>query len=155
MNLTSDELEELERMRLLALGERACLGCHGATAQLGALAIDALPALMAMARENEESRKCARHNFDVAQDRLASVNRQTGIITELRADLLATRRALKRAQAAALRGQAKFLTHGDWGEIRPGKQSWWSECYQREIDRGARLLNHYAALFERQAGEMK
>jgi hypothetical protein len=74
---------------------------------------------------------------------------------QLRADLLTTRRALKRAQAAALRGQAKFLTHGDWGEIRPGKQSWWSECYQREIDRGARLLNHYAALFERQAVEMK
>lgn len=73
---------------------------------------------------------------------------------QLRADLLATRRALKMAQAKALRLHAKFLVYGDWGQIRPGKTSWWSECYGREIDRGARLLNHYAAKFEREAKEM-
>jgi hypothetical protein len=58
----------------------------------------------------------------------------------LSADLLATRRALKTAQAKGLRNLSTLVRHVP---MVSGSQK-----------RAMRLLDHYAAKFEREAGEM-
>jgi hypothetical protein len=63
----------------------------------------------------------------------------------LRADLLATRRALKMAQARALKVQAFHWRQ----QFNP-----WACTGSPKHWRRARLLEHYAAKFEREAGEM-
>jgi hypothetical protein len=69
-------------------------------------------------------------------------------IETLRADLLATRRALKMAQRKAMGMHMRL-----WFR-RSVSQQWASRWNVRQCDRAQRLCDHYAAKFEREAGEM-
>lgn len=101
---------------------------------------NALPELLAMARENERLRKHA--------DALVTERYDRGVmLDEHRAALLATRRALKLAQAKVWEAYGYSYTQRS---IRFCDRP--AHC--KRALRAERLCNHYAAKFEREAGEL-
>lgn len=84
---------------------------------------------------------CAQANWNIVLDQR----------DQLLADLLATRRALKMAQAKALRKMSGMMQMGSIS-FRHRDGSWWSRADRL---RGQSLINHYAAKFEREAEETR
>jgi hypothetical protein len=154
MNLTNAELDELEKLERAAtagpwvsVGDVYIFGADNEPFEAGesdvaftVAARNALPALLAMARENEELRS-TRHAM--AENFYRMSKKAYG----LSVDLLATRRALKMAQAKALGHLANRYWRGclevDERQLRR------EQCLRAEL-----LCLHYAAKFEREAGEM-
>jgi phosphopantetheinyl transferase (holo-ACP synthase) len=123
--MTSDDISELER--LLASKDDCMVW------RLRAAARNALPELLAMARRlfnAEREAEGARYAHE-----------------HTRSDLLATRRALKLAQAKAMGHLARrFMVRGNCERVIRLRE---------KMFRGASLCRHYAAKFEREAGEVK
>jgi hypothetical protein len=139
--MTSDDISELEDVlndeenTLLYVNERVYF-----------LTQKHLPELLVMARENAQLRERLARTQEAHATGAAAVEFLTSKQNFLRADLLATRRALKLAQAKGLTSLAGLFAVKGRAErvVRLREKAF----------RGARLLDHYAAKFEREAGEL-
>jgi hypothetical protein len=156
--MTSDDISELERLERAAtagpwrsVGDVYIFGADDepfdqteSDVALIVAARNALPELLAMARDYARW-KAKGYDYTV-EDLSHQVDGFREMAARDAADLLATRRALKLAQAKGLHVLYLLATHH------------WTMNLDWESDkrhRGYRLIKHYAAKFEREAGEVK